>query len=193
MEKSATLLNLLYSVRDFIKNDLSGLEFPYKTENLNTDTPQTRPMNYFLQTMPLVEDQTAEVPFILLQLIAGDDEWSSSKHVGSSTATLRIVVELYDLDYTEGKLRLIGIVDKLRHDLRRQGLIDGLFQIEDPFEYLIYPDDTDYYHIAEMSTNWTMPYVERFVPELRGGAEVNNFLHPDAKIIDPGRRPGNGR
>ena len=193
MEKSATLLNLLYSVRDFIKTDLSGLEFPYKTENLNTDTPQTRPMNYFLQTMPLVEDQTAEVPFILLQLIAGDDEWSSSKHVGSSTATLRIVVELYDLDYTEGKLRLIGIVDKLRHDLRRQGLINGLFQIEDPFEYLIYPDDTDYYHIAEMSTNWTMPYVERFVPELRGGAEVNNFLHPDAKAVNPGRRPSNDR
>lgn len=193
MEKSATLLNLLYSVRDFIKTDLGGLEFPYKTENLNTDTPQTRPMNYFLQTMPLVEDQTAEVPFILLQLIAGDDEWSSSKHVGSSTATLRIVIELYDLDYTEGKLRLIGIVDKIRHDLRRQGLIDGLFQIEDPFEYLIYPDDTDCYHIAEMSTNWTMPYVERFVPELRGGAEVNNFLHPDAKTVDPGRRSGNGR
>lgn len=179
--ETTTLVNLIVSVRDFMKDLLKEDLYPYREPGeLTQSTVSMRPMNFFLQTMPVVEDLEYQVPFMLIQLIAGSDEWSESKAKGTSTVTVRIVIELYDPDYEEGKLRLIQLIDRIRRGLRTAGTVGGVFQITDPYEYLIYPDETDCYHVAEISSNWLIPYIQRDISDLLGDRPiVNNFLHID--------------
>lgn len=160
-----TLNSLMESLRDWIEADLKEIRLPAKPEEEGQAREQS--IQVFEPAMPLDTDMERVVPFILLQLINGNDAWSSSKGE-TCTATIRAVICVYDLDPQQGKRTLLGIVEKLRFDLEQAGAI-GPHELKRPFEYLIYPDDTDYYRMAELSMTWSVPAVRRdVVKQLQG-------------------------
>lgn len=104
---------------------------------------------------------------LLLQILNGADDMSNGR--SESTINVRILIAVYDEDPEQGALATENIVERLRVSLQRAGSIGKRFELVKPFEYLFYPDDTvqyDVYHLAEISTKWKIPPVERALPRM---------------------------
>lgn len=156
--KVPTLEKLLDDLQAFIQEILKDYPLFVKQEGWE-DQPLTRDAEVQQMIMPEPSEEHERVPYILLQLINGSDKREQNGQLVSRTA-VRIVIAIYNKDKLEGRLQLLRIVQKIRYELSRAGVIGKMFEL-DGLEYLIYPDDTEWYHMGEMSTEWKIPPVER--------------------------------
>lgn len=159
------LENLLDSLKEFIEEDLKDYRLPVRQDGWR-DQPLERPVEVSVLQMPDPDEERERIPYILLQPLNGKDERDKSGQM-KAVVNVRLVITIYNMDKGEGKLQLVHIVQRLRRDLIHSGVIGGCFELQWPLEYLLYPDDTEWYHMAEMSTQWSVPPEERDVPQLR--------------------------
>jgi hypothetical protein len=155
---------LLDALAEFVETSLQEMRLPVKQEGWD-DQPRTRAIEIYKQRMPSASDAKEKVPYVLLQMLNGsDDEKASGEQ--EHKASIRVIVTIFDWDPQQGALSLLNIVEKLRFDLLKAGIIGDRFTLLKPFEFLIYPDDTIPYHVAELSTVWGIPAVEREIQGL---------------------------
>lgn len=156
--KSPTLERLLDNLQDFIKETMKGYSLFVKQEGWN-DQPLTREAEVSQMIMPDADEEHERIPYILLQMLNGSDKRDNSGRMVSKV-NVRIVIAIYNKDKLEGRLQLLRIVQKIRFELWNAGVIGKTFTL-DNLEFLLYPDDTEWYHMGEMSTDWIIPPVQR--------------------------------
>ena len=159
-----TFRGLLDALEAFIKNELRELTLPVKSEEWNNE-PLFRGIEVYKQKMPRPVDVEERIPYILLQLLNGVDDIKDGRD--ENTVNVRIIITIYDEDPESGALITETIVERLRVGLQQAGAIGKYFELQKPFEYIFYPDDTEQYnpyHLAEISTKWKIPPVERKLP-----------------------------
>lgn len=161
------LENLLDDLKVFIEEDLKDYRLPVK-QGERKDQPLERPVEVSSMVMPDPDDDHERVPYIMLQLLNGKDERADSGQM-KSQVNVRIVITIFNRDKQEGRLQILHIIQKLRADLLRKGIVGRSFEVLWPLEYLIYPDETEWNHLGEMSVMFSVPPVEREVPFLKGG------------------------
>lgn len=161
------LVNLMETVRNFIEDDLKEIRLKVKQAEWN-DQPLERAVKVFAYMTPNPSDNKEIVPYILLQMIKGEDGEDAETSVLESTATIRGYVALFDWEAEEGQRALLNIIEKLRLDLLSRGVIGGKYELLKPFEYRFYDDMTMPYHEAEFIMNWRIQPVKRIIPELMG-------------------------
>lgn len=159
------LENLLDAIKDFIEEQMKDYRLPVKQEGWDHQPPY-RTANVAEMTMPDPDEDRERIPYIEIQLLNGKDERDRDGRM-KSTVSVRIIITIYNKDKFEGRMQIVYIVQRLRGALIRRGLLGGCFELQFPLEYLIYPDDTEWYHLGEMATLWSVPSVEREVPGLR--------------------------
>lgn len=159
------LENLLDALKDFIEEELKDYRLPVKQEGWENQ-PLYRPADVAEMVMPDPDEDRERVPYVELQLLNGKDDWGESAKM-KSTVSVRVIITLYNKDKFEGRMQILYIVQTLRRALLRKGVVGGCFELKSPLEYLVYPDDSEWYHMGEMATIWSIPGVERDVPELR--------------------------
>ena len=101
-----------------------------------------RPAEVHKYGLPKKEDKTKRIPYILLQLLKGEDE------VEDSECMIRIVAATYSEDGSAGKIDLLNLLLKIKA------------------EFLIYAEPTEPYHFGEMITKWGLPTMKREVEEI---------------------------
>lgn len=164
--RSPILEQLLEELKKFIEEDLKEYRLPVKQEGW-TDQPLLRPVEVYQMVMPEPDEEHEKIPYILLQMLNGRDKRGDDRRI-KSVVNIRIVIEIFNRDNLEGRFQIIHIIETLRRDLWRAGTIGTAFELEG-MEFLIYPDDTEWYHAGEVSTNWIIPSEER--------DDVSDFLH----------------
>lgn len=175
--------NLLDCLKEFIEEDLKDCTLPVKQDGWE-DQPNERPIEVHEMTMPEPDEDHERIPYILLQLLNGKDERGNDGQM-HSIVNVRIVITIYDRDMREGRMNLLYIVQRLRRDLQHKGVIGNCFTLKMPLEYLIYPDEIEWYHLAEMATQWEIPAEERQVPELISEPwPWGDGPHTDAGTVD---------
>lgn len=162
----AALENLLDCMKEFIEEDLKEYNLPVKQDGWENQ-PNERPIEVHEMAMPEPDEEHERIPYILLELLNGKDERGSDGQM-HSIVNVRVIITIYSQDKREGKLQVLQIVQKLRRDFLEKGVIGGCFELKLPLEYLCYPDDTEWYHMGEMATQWEIPTEQRQVPELMG-------------------------
>ena len=160
------LETLLDCLKKFIEEDLKEYRLPVKQDGW-TDQPEYRPLDVHEMAVPEPSDEHARIPYIMLQVLNGRDERGNDGQM-KCIVNVRIIITIYDDNKREGKLQLLQIVQRLRRDFIRAGVIGDCFELQWPLEYLIYPDETEWYHLAEMATQWSIPAEERDVLEQCG-------------------------
>ena len=90
--------------------------------------------------LPKKEDSTQRIPYILLQIITGKDG-KNERNQPESTCQIRIVVATYAEDQGVGSYDVLNVIMRLRTELERNRILAEQFVLQDPLEYLIYPDD----------------------------------------------------
>lgn len=109
------LVNLMETVRSFIEEDLKEMRLKVKQENWN-EQPLERPINVFSYMTPNPSDNAEVVPYILLQLVKGEDGEAKESSEPESVATIRGYIALFDYNAQEGQMAVISIIEKLRLD-----------------------------------------------------------------------------
>lgn len=159
------LENLLDTLKGFIEEQMKDYRLPVKQERW-TDQPLYRPAEVAQMVMPDPDEDNERIPYIELQVLNGKDERDQYGRM-HSIVSVRIIITLFNKDKFEGRMQVLHIVQRLRKALIQAGVIGGCFELQWPLEYLIYPDDTEWYHLGEMATVWSVPSIERDVPGLR--------------------------
>lgn len=121
-----------------------------------------RPPEVWKMRLPDRKSETNKAPYILLQLVTGNDSQAEGEQP-ESECNIRVVVCCYCSDASEGALNVLNVITRLRTALLRQRVVGKKFTLKMPLEYMLYPDDTAPYFMGEMMTIWELPTIQREV------------------------------
>ncbi len=160
-----TAINLLECLEAFVKEKTADIMLQVKVRNRNPEEVKERAADVYKMRLPKKEDQTEKVPYILLQLLTGKDDKEDGEPE-ESVCKIRIVVATYSEDGSEGALDVLNVILRIRSELKKAGVVGERFVLQNPLEYIVYPDSTQPYYLGEMVTNWSIPTIEREVTDI---------------------------
>lgn len=158
-----TRIALLEQLREFTKAVTKDIIMPTMMEK--GDAAKTeRPAEVFLMRLPDSRAAKKKAPYILHQLITGNDEQRGGERA-ESRAMIRTIFCVYHDNEQEGSLALLNLMERLRIELLRKVVIGNQFRLdlEAGLETLVYPDDTAPFFAGEIVSTWKLPAVEREV------------------------------
>lgn len=158
-----TRIALLEQLREFTKAVTKDIIMPTMMEKGDAEKIE-RPAEVFLMRLPDSRAAKKKAPYILHQLITGNDEQRSGERA-ESRAMIRTIFCVYHDNEQEGSLALLNLMERLRIELLRKVVIGNQFQLdlEASLETLVYPDDTAPFFAGEIVSTWKLPAVEREV------------------------------
>lgn len=152
---------LLDELKSYIQEKTKDLMLPVRVGR-GSEGPKERPAKVHLMNLPKKEDETQQVPYILIKYLTGKDEQPEGQRTESG-CMVRLIVATYAEDAEEGGMALLNVISRIRYNLLKDRLIAGQFELDTPLETIIYPDDTRPYYLGEIMTNWSIPSIEREV------------------------------
>lgn len=107
-----TRLNLLDALTSFTNEVMREILLPVRRQKGDEEEPAERPPLVYRQRLPDVKSATSKAPYILHQIVTGEDE---QKPASRRTAALRSgsLFCVYGEDDQEGALRLLTTVDAI--------------------------------------------------------------------------------
>ena len=159
-----TPIFLLDNLQTFIEENTADILLEVKVRT-GPATEKERAAAVYKMALPEKDDNTQQVPYILLKVLTGTDEKEAGKPKAGEVR-VRIIIVTYATDEQQGQLALLNLILRLRERLQKQHIIGGRFCLEYPFEYIIYQDTTPPYYMGEIMTLWSVPTIEREVQEL---------------------------
>lgn len=155
---------LLEQLKAFTKKVTADLIMPTKVQSAD-EAQNYRPADVYLMRLPDGSSATKKAPYIIHQLLTSKDQQPSGERVQSS-ASVRSIFVVYNDDEQEGGLMLLNLMERLRIELLRTGVLDNRFSLDlsEGLEYMVYPDtDTAPFYAGEMSSTWKLIPVQREV------------------------------
>ena len=155
---------LLEQLKTFTEKVTADLIMPTKVQSAD-EVQNYRPAEVYLMRLPDGSSATKKAPYIIHQLLTSKDQQPSGERVQSS-ASVRSIFVVYNDDGQEGGLMLLNLMERLRIELLRTGVLDNRFSLDlsEGLEYMVYPDtDTAPFYAGEMSSTWKLIPVQREV------------------------------
>lgn len=155
---------LLEQLKAFTEKVTADLIMPTKVQSAD-EAQNYRPADVYLMRLPDGSSATKKAPYIIHQLLTSKDQQPSGERVQSS-ASVRSIFVVYNDDEQEGGLMLLNLMERLRIELLRTGVLDNRFSLDlsEGLEYMVYPDtDTAPFYAGEMSSTWKIIPVQREV------------------------------
>ena len=159
-----TPIILLDDLQNFIEENTADILLEVKVRTGET-TEKERAANVYKMGLPEKDDNTQQIPYILLKVLTGEDG-KEDLQPKSSKVRVRMLIATYSQDGERGPLALLNLILRIRERLQKQHIIGGRFCLEYPFEYIIYQDTTPPYYMGEIMTIWSIPSIEREVQEI---------------------------
>lgn len=153
-----TSSDLLDALKTYIEKITSDIILPVKVDRKSGDSKE-RAADVYRMRLPKKSDETAKIPYILIQFIKSIDTHDPGQPP-ESVSMIRIVVATYSEDESEGSENVLNILTRIRIAFLKDGLIAERYILKSPLEAVVYPDDTAPYFLGEMMTNWQMPIIK---------------------------------
>lgn len=158
-----TPIILLDDLQKFIEENTADILLEVKVRT-GPATEKERAAKVYKLALPEKDDNTQQIPYILLKVLTGADE-KKDNQPKSSDVRVRMIIATYSQNEKQGQLALLNLILRIRERLQKQHIIGGRFCLEYPFEYIIYQDTTPPYYLGEIMTTWSIPSIEREVQE----------------------------
>lgn len=153
-----TRLNLLDALTSFTNEVMREILLPVRRQKGDEEEPAERPPLVYRQRLPDVKSATSKAPYILHQIVTGEDEQKPGEPTDSSVE-VRSLFCVYGEDDQEGALRLLTTVEHFRQELLMHGVIAKQFALDlsQKLSTLYYTDNTAPYFCAELVSVWKSP------------------------------------
>lgn len=160
-----TKVVLLKQLKEFTEAATKDLLLPVAMQKGDEEEPKPRAAEVFRARLPDSKAAKKKAPYILHQIITGKDSQIPGQRLESS-ATVRTIFCVYHPNEEEGGLALLNLMERLRISMLEDTVIGKQFTLdrEAGLESLVYPEDTAPYYAGEMISTWTLPPIERKVP-----------------------------
>ena len=152
---------LMKKLAEFIQEKTEDMRLQVRTKN-GGEEGKERAAEVHLMRLPKKEDQTQRIPYILIQFLSGKDD-KQEREPEESTCRIRIVVGTYSEDGGVGAMDVLNVILRIKNELEKTVIIGGMFVLQKPLEYIVYPDSVAPYYFGEMILNWSLPTTERKV------------------------------
>ncbi len=159
-----TPIILLDNLAEFIREKTKDIKLQVRTRSESAED-KVREAEIYKMRLPNKDAQTQRVPYILIQLLGGEDN-KEEREPEESTCQIRIVVAAYAEDAGAGSTDVLNLILQIRSELKKAGILGKTFCLQLPLEYIIYPDSPQPYYFGEMITNWSLPIVKREVESI---------------------------
>ena len=124
-----TRLNLLDALTSFTNEVMRETLLPVRRQKGDEEEPAERPPLVYRQRLPDVKSATSKAPYILHQIVTGEDEQKPGEPTDSSVE-VRSLFCVYGEDDQEGALRLLTTVEHFRQELLMHGIIAKQFALD---------------------------------------------------------------
>ena len=124
-----TRLNLLDALTSFTNEVMREILLPVRRQKGDEAEPAERPPLVYRQRLPDIKSATAKAPYILHQIVTGEDTQKPGEPTDSS-AEVRSLFCVYGEDDQEGALRLLTTVEHFRQELLMHGVIGKQFALD---------------------------------------------------------------
>lgn len=158
-----TPIFLLEALKEFTEKAVEDIVLEVKTRR-EAEGIKKRPAVVYKMNLPTKDEQVQKIPYIILQIINGNDSKESGQPE-ESTCTVRFVFAVFSEDAGKGAYDVLNLILRLRSELEKAGIIGEQFTLKKPLEWIVYPDNTPPYYFGEMITSWKMPIIEQQIAE----------------------------
>lgn len=157
-------VDFLEQLKAFTEDTIKDVILPVRLQKDDDEPPAPRAASVYLMRLPDSTSALKKAPYIIHQVIIGEDGQEEGKRPTSSVQ-VRSIFCVYHDDEQQGGLALLGLMERFRIALLRRGPLANRYELDrqTKIQRLIYPDDTAPYYAGEMSTTWKLPAVEREV------------------------------
>ena len=155
-------VNLLKCLKARMEEDIKDLMLPVRMQKGDTES-ESRPATVYTGRLPDMKSTTKKAPYILNSILVSRFRRRPGQQP-EDLVSIRTVYCVYDENETEGAFLLLNLMERIRISLQKNPLLDDRYELnmeDDGITDVVYPDDTAPYYMAEMLTEWVMPYVER--------------------------------
>lgn len=159
-----TPIILLDDLQKFIEENTADILLEVKVRT-GVATEKERAAKVYKLGLPEKDDNTQQIPYILLKVLTGEDG-KEDRQPKASKVRVRMLIVTYSQDGERGQLALLNLILRIRERLQKQHIIGERFCLQYPFEYIIYQDTTPPYYLGEIMTIWSIPTIEREVREI---------------------------
>jgi hypothetical protein len=158
-----TPIILLDRLEEFVKENTKDIILQVRVRRESTESKE-RAADVYKMKLPTKDDETQKIPYILLQFLTGKDSQKPAEETEAS-CKIRIVVATYSEDGGIGAYDVLNVLLRIRSRLIEAGIIGNQFalDLEEPLEYIVYPEDTAPYYLGEMVTTWSIPSIKKEV------------------------------
>ena len=158
-----TKIDLLEGLRAFTQEVYKDMILPCKPDPKDPTTE--RKVQVFLTHLPSTSAAQKFAPYVLHTLITAEDSQNEGEEE-RSFAVVRTMYCTYDTNEEKGGLALLALMERLRIELLKKRIIENRFELilqKPGRQDLIYPNDSAPFYLAETSSTWRLPAVEREV------------------------------
>lgn len=156
-------VSFLYALKSPVELAVADLRFGTSVQKGDTEQKKRAPEVHLMR----LPDGTAAykyAPYVIIQLISGKQSRDGNGHAVRK-ATVRFIFCVYNQNGEEGSLELLNLIESVESAILKAIKFGACFTLDtdEPFETLIYPDETRDYYFGESVGVFHLPPIEQEV------------------------------
>lgn len=171
---------LLDALTTFVKECTKDLRLPVRSKQTEKPELTLRAPTVYKMDLPSKEDDLKLAPFIVVQLLPGEDTFDPGDDP-RSTVQVRFVTVCYCDNMSEGKMYVLNVIERLREGILKNLVIADHFALasDAKVEWVVNPNPPASYFDGEIFTKFEIPPI---VQEFDNGYSAGNVLR--SEMID---------
>lgn len=159
-----TRVALVEALKELCEAAVADMKLPQAVQKGDVEQKVCIPKVY---RMRLPDSRAANkiAPYIIIQLISSQQQLVPGEPKPKYTATVRLICCVYSADESVGAIMLLNLMDRLQIHLMKQIKVGKCFllDVNEPFEAVVYPDDTAPYFAGELVGTFQLPPIQQEV------------------------------
>lgn len=159
-----TRVALIEALKQLCEEAVKDMDLPLSLQK-GDEKIQTKIPEVYRQRLPSSNSAKKLAPYIIVQLIDSKQLLLAKETTPRYTATVRLICCVQCDDESIGGVMLLNLLDRLQIHILKQTKIGKCFvlDVNEPFEALMYPDDTAPYFLGELIGTFQLPPIQQEV------------------------------
>lgn len=159
-----TRVALIEALKETCEEAVKGMDLPLSLQKGDKEV-QTRVPTVYRMRLPNSKSTNKLAPYIIVQLIDSKQVHIPNEPKPKFTATVRLICCVQCEDESIGGIMLLNLLDRLQIHILKQTKIGRCFvrDVNEPFETIVYPDDTAPYFLGELIGTFHLPPIQQEV------------------------------
>lgn len=159
-----TRVALVEALKELCEEAVKDMKLPQAVQKGDVEQKSCIP-NVYRMRLPDSRAANKIAPYIIVQLISSQQQLVPGEPKPKYTATVRLICCVYSADESVGAIMLLNLMDRLQIHLMKQIKVGKCFllDVNEPFEAVVYPDDTAPYFAGELVGTFQLPPIQQEV------------------------------